>query len=122
KTLFFFFQAEDGIRDFHVTGVQTCALPICPGRGVSISDDCPLTPSLEALLSIASGRRQRDAHPARQVPRGAERKTRWLEFKSMCIGTGESGSPRGGLMGSTTAAMHSPSRPTHRKPRQWRRR
>src|SRR5690606_40360139 len=23
-----FFQAEDGIRDFHVTGVQTCALPI----------------------------------------------------------------------------------------------
>src|SRR5690606_14357621 len=25
---FFFFQAEDGIRDFHVTGVQTCALPI----------------------------------------------------------------------------------------------
>src|SRR5690606_13745011 len=26
--IFFFFQAEDGIRDFHVTGVQTCALPI----------------------------------------------------------------------------------------------
>src|SRR5690606_37753552 len=29
---FFFFQAEDGIRDFHVTGVQTCALPIFPCR------------------------------------------------------------------------------------------
>src|SRR5690606_40227872 len=28
KHYFFFFQAEDGIRDFHVTGVQTCALPI----------------------------------------------------------------------------------------------
>src|SRR2546426_11654993 len=27
--LFFFFQAEDGIRDYKVTGVQTCALPIC---------------------------------------------------------------------------------------------
>src|SRR5690606_39632810 len=26
----FFFQAEDGIRGFHVTGVQTCALPIYP--------------------------------------------------------------------------------------------
>ena len=25
----FFFQAEDGIRDIGVTGVQTCALPIC---------------------------------------------------------------------------------------------
>src|SRR5215475_14842345 len=29
--VFFFFQAEDGIRDFHVTGVPTCALPICLG-------------------------------------------------------------------------------------------
>ena len=26
--VFFFFQAEDGIRDYDVTGVQTCALPI----------------------------------------------------------------------------------------------
>src|SRR2546430_6874051 len=33
--IFFFFQAEDGIRDLTVTGVQTCALPISrlrPGR------------------------------------------------------------------------------------------
>src|SRR5690606_39605499 len=37
--VFFFFQAEDGIRDFHVTGVQTCALPICQG-------------SLTALFSV----------------------------------------------------------------------
>src|SRR5437016_14234236 len=28
--LYFFFQAEDGIRDWSVTGVQTCALPIYP--------------------------------------------------------------------------------------------
>src|SRR5256885_12347651 len=28
---FFFFQAEDGIRDYKVTGVQTCALPISHG-------------------------------------------------------------------------------------------
>src|SRR3989454_4773198 len=28
--IFFFFQAEDGIRDYKVTGVQTCALPIYP--------------------------------------------------------------------------------------------
>src|SRR5256885_7844878 len=31
--LFFFFQAEDGIRDYKVTGVQTCALPICGSGG-----------------------------------------------------------------------------------------
>src|SRR5256885_4477235 len=31
-TVFFFFQAEDGIRDYKVTGVQTCALPICAGN------------------------------------------------------------------------------------------
>src|SRR5579885_3859086 len=30
--VFFFFQAEDGIRDRNVTGVQTCALPICDDR------------------------------------------------------------------------------------------
>src|SRR2546430_7487603 len=29
---FFFFQAEDGIRDLTVTGVQTCALPILGGE------------------------------------------------------------------------------------------
>src|SRR5690625_2467066 len=42
----FFFQAEDGIRDGHVTGVQTCALPILMpvidalrAAGIAISDD-----------------------------------------------------------------------------------
>src|SRR2546426_5565791 len=30
---FFFFQAEDGIRDYKVTGVQTCALPISARSG-----------------------------------------------------------------------------------------
>src|SRR2546422_8616311 len=38
-SVFFFFQAEDGIRDVAVTGVQTCALPIlgrvARGRGVT---------------------------------------------------------------------------------------
>src|SRR5262249_59694554 len=32
RVYFFFFQAEDGIRDWSVTGVQTCALPICQAR------------------------------------------------------------------------------------------
>src|SRR2546422_10577126 len=37
---FFFFQAEDGIRDVAVTGVQTCALPICtiPVAGQTFSE------------------------------------------------------------------------------------
>src|SRR6266581_6972164 len=34
----FFFQAEDGIRDGRVTGVQTCALPICHGSVGSPAD------------------------------------------------------------------------------------
>src|SRR6266436_10147680 len=33
--LYFFFQAEDGIRDVAVTGVQTCALPISPASAQS---------------------------------------------------------------------------------------
>src|SRR5215208_5923767 len=32
----FFLQAEDGIRDGHVTGVQTCALPISAGRAAGL--------------------------------------------------------------------------------------
>src|SRR5205085_7416828 len=40
---FFFFQAEDGIRDLTVTGVQTCALPIYDGRvtgaAAAVGDD-----------------------------------------------------------------------------------
>src|SRR5216683_5835192 len=34
---FFFFQAEDGIRDLIVTGVQTCALPISSGVHAAIA-------------------------------------------------------------------------------------
>src|SRR5882762_8514305 len=33
-SFFFFFQAEDGIRDSSVTGVQTCALPIWAAKGL----------------------------------------------------------------------------------------
>src|SRR5690606_31086718 len=36
----FFFQAEDGIRDFHVTGVQTCALPIYRQGAGHVLDHC----------------------------------------------------------------------------------
>src|SRR6266700_4822708 len=64
---FFFFQAEDGIRDFHVTGVQTCALPIWAGAvftggvytgelrtsGVSLSERLS---ALARLVQIGSAR------------------------------------------------------------------
>src|SRR5256885_5439735 len=36
---FFFFQAEDGIRDYKVTGVQTCALPISSYAGAAAAAD-----------------------------------------------------------------------------------
>src|SRR6266850_1971789 len=40
---FFFFQAEDGIRDYKVTGVQTCALPIFADEHATVRelDDGP---------------------------------------------------------------------------------
>src|SRR5439155_9264809 len=45
KSYLFFFQAEDGIRDGHVTGVQTCALPIfrwtARGNSSSIATSSP---------------------------------------------------------------------------------
>src|SRR5256885_5636878 len=46
-SLFFFFQAEDGIRDYKVTGVQTCALPILIKH----------QPSAEVALPAAAQRR-----------------------------------------------------------------
>src|SRR2546430_8616475 len=42
---FFFFQAEDGIRDLTVTGVQTCALPISFEQCLSGAFNCP-TPTM----------------------------------------------------------------------------
>src|SRR5690606_40727880 len=41
------FQAEDGIRDFHVTGVQTCALPISPAGTPEAACDIPDEAGLE---------------------------------------------------------------------------
>src|SRR5206468_6796170 len=38
EVCFFFFQAEDGIRDLIVTGVQTCALPICPNISMRLAE------------------------------------------------------------------------------------
>src|SRR3989449_10749010 len=47
---FFFFQAEDGIRDVAVTGVQTCALPIfyaiTPFNFTSIGGNLPTAPAI----------------------------------------------------------------------------
>src|ERR1035437_6129535 len=55
---FFFFQAEDGIRDIGVTGVQTCALPICArwrtrwarGTGYPVGSRTPTSRCCRCLL------------------------------------------------------------------------
>src|SRR5207248_8079985 len=48
---FFFFQAEDGIRDRTVTGVQTCALPICGAEPLD-SEGCDLDSSERDLAEF----------------------------------------------------------------------
>src|SRR5438067_9595188 len=50
--VFFFFQAEDGIRDRNVTGVQTCALPISASCN-SLSIDARRWPTIERELQEA---------------------------------------------------------------------
>src|SRR3989449_2901378 len=53
---FFFFQAEDGIRDVAVTGVQTCALPICAHvAGVVCDDDGRPRENRGAFLKARAG-------------------------------------------------------------------
>src|SRR6266511_3223081 len=61
---FFFFQAEDGIRHFHVTGVQTCALPIWLGSpqsfgalGQRIAECCA---AMRAHPYLVAGRNRTD--------------------------------------------------------------
>src|SRR5699024_11356288 len=48
---FFFFQAEDGIRDRNVTGVQTCALPILTLRSV-LTGICLMDPLFKTIIAI----------------------------------------------------------------------
>src|SRR5258708_25125562 len=54
--LFFFFQAEDGIRDDLVTGVQTCALPISPFEiGAGINAGCRVSLKIDNIAVAAFG-------------------------------------------------------------------
>src|SRR3989441_8478040 len=60
---FFFFQAEDGIRDKLVTGVQTCALPISMAEKGSTSGDFHFFASTEPSAQLKEARiRLSEAH------------------------------------------------------------
>src|SRR5690606_24563040 len=63
--LHFFFQAEDGIRDFHVTGVQTCALPISSARVVP----APTSTTSHRLRSTRKIRRSASPPRSPETPR-----------------------------------------------------
>src|SRR5207237_6398866 len=87
--VFFFFQAEDGIRDSSVTGVQTCALPICrsavvttTGRAVAVST-APLVRT-DARMARAAGTAPSPcrATPGRSEERrvGKECRSRWSPY------------------------------------------
>src|SRR5437667_7899442 len=71
---FFFFQAEDGIRDRDVTGVQTCALPIWCSLAVSMT---PAYASVAlGLPEVGACRRPRSEE--RRV--GKECRSRWAAY------------------------------------------
>src|SRR5256884_7179914 len=62
-----FFQAKDGIRDVAVTGVQTCALPICPEHGAGARSAARARP--RAAGRAARGDRRTDRpHLRRDQP------------------------------------------------------
>src|SRR5204863_844955 len=72
--VFFFFQAEDGIRDLYVTGVQTCALPI--SRVFARRLRRRLQGRRNVALRLARPRRRRDGHARRHSRDGASRAPR----------------------------------------------
>src|SRR2546430_5255714 len=75
-SIVFFFQAEDGIRDLTVTGVQTCALPICGGDGAArryLGQQC------RTRRAVRSGR-------ARARPRAARDRESGVEGKRVDLG------------------------------------
>src|SRR2546425_4055540 len=62
KFFFFFFQAEDGIRDKLVTGVQTCALPISFGLFINedhLKDD-------QVIIERDEAAKERNCHQPKQ--------------------------------------------------------
>src|SRR5688500_20269192 len=71
--MFFFFQAEDGIRDYKVTGVQTCALPIyvCTRRAIDRSATS-VEASAHCRSSNASSRGARAASRSTSAPNASE--------------------------------------------------
>src|SRR2546425_3935079 len=85
--LFFFFKAEDGIRDKLVTGVQTCALPISVGRRgpTAIGPTHAREDSLHADPPPVADRARREpqvAAPLRSEERrvGKECRSRWSPY------------------------------------------
>src|SRR5579863_4301636 len=71
--LFFFFQAEDGIRDGRVTGVQTCDLPISRHRRLAGA-----AAPLPARQPVRSGGNARGRSEERRV--GKECRSRWSPY------------------------------------------
>src|SRR5205807_7404537 len=85
---FFFFQAEDGIRDYKVTGVQTCALPISPGLQQPLQQalisaphllEHPVDQPYEAPALLFGAEEARAHHRRRSEERrvGKECRSRW---------------------------------------------
>src|SRR5690606_39592745 len=99
----FFFQAEDGIRDFHVTGVQTCALPISQ---LSLSGTHVSHPSIVTWVPLnESWGVQHGAHdPAqRHYAIGLANLTRALDPSSEERRVGKERSSRGAAQTAETA-------------------
>src|SRR5713226_5348214 len=67
----FFFQAEDGIRDVRVTGVQTCALPIAVAAEHAGARAATVAAPAGEAIGLGRDRPQHGLRPARQGARAA---------------------------------------------------
>src|SRR5207247_7424389 len=82
---FFFFQAEDGIRYPLVTGVQTCALPICDTNLEALEPGRRLRPLERFEVRIAGG--DHVAAPVAEIGRASCRERVWMPAGAVAVET-----------------------------------
>src|SRR5690606_33237351 len=105
-----FFQAEDGIRDFHVTGVQTCALPIFLVARYGGEEFAVVMPRMSARVAQQTAEALREAIQAKRLRRRSTNEDLGQVTVSIGIARLQSGDTPAGLVERADACLYASKR------------